>query len=309
MRDIARKVVLVLVAFLIVALFFFGYTHATKNLSVFVTRFLGEHLSATISVGYVRIGFPLCVELKDVKIDDCVDIEKVQVYPNLAALFFNNKTLVSAVKIMNPVVKVDKKKRQRFFVTDFLNKDKNASKKSGTNFCVSSIDIKNGTLIYEDKKELLEIVNIKGSIKNPGIFFADNNVCQFAVAGFLKNRDSDFLSPLKIEGLVGTDSAVKARLQASDVKPESFGLVYAKYLSQVIEGGRVDLKSDIQMSGGKLVAKCFLEGEDVLLGREQGQEPKESLELSFVLLANFKNKLVKIKNLQSNFFELIFSKS
>ena len=309
MRDIFRKIILALIALSIIVLLFFGYTHATKNLSAFVTRFLGERLGAKISVGHVRIGFPLCVELKDVKIDDCVDIEKAQVYPNLAALFFNNKTLVLAVKIVNPVVKLGKEKKKKFLVADFLNKNKGASKKFGTNFCVSSIDIKNGTLIYDGEKDALEIVNIQGSIRNPGIFFADNNICQFIVAGFLKNRDSDFLSPLKIEGLVGTDSAVKARLQASDVKPESFGLVYAKYLSQVIEGGRVDLKSDIQMSGGKLVAKCFLKGEYVLLGREQGQEPKESLELSFVLLANFKNKLVKIKNLQSNFFELIFSKS
>ena len=309
MRDIVKKVVLALVAFSIIVLLFFGYTHATKNLSVFVTRFLGEHLSATISVGHVRIGFPLCVELKDVKIDDCVDIEKVQVYPNLATLFLNNKTLVSAVKIINPIVKVNREKKKKFIVTNFLNKDESASKKLGTNFCLSSIGIENGTLIYEDNKELLEIVNIKGSIRNPGIFFSDNNICQFTVAGFFKNRKSDFLSPLKIEGLVGTDNVVKARLQASDVKPESFGPVYAKYLSQRIEGGRIDVKSDIQMSAGNLVAKCFLEGEDVLLEREQGQEPKAPFALSFVLLANFKNKLIKIKNLQSNFFELIFSES
>ncbi len=308
MRDIFRKVVLVLVVFSLAALFFFGYILTTKNLSVFVTRFLGEHLNTTISVGHVRVGFPLCVELKDVKIDDRVEIETAQVYPNLATLFFNNKTFVSAVKIINPVVKVDKEKRQRFLAGDFLNKNENVSKKSSTNFCVSSIEIKNGTLLYSGEDEI-EIVNIKGSVKNPGIFFADNNICQFTVAGFLKNKDSDFLSPVKIEGLVGTDKVVKARLEASDVKPRNLGSVYVKYLSQVIEDGRVDVKSNIQVSGENLVAKCFLEGENIVPEREQGQELEVPLELSFVLLADFKSKLVKIKDLQSNFLELIFSKS
>ncbi len=309
MWDIFRKIILALVAFSIVVLFFFGYTYATKNMPMFVTRFLGERIGGKISVGHVRIGFPLCVELKDVRINDYVDIKKAQVYPNLATLFFKNKTLVSSVKIVEPVVKLGKEKKKDFLVADFLDKNESSYNEPGINFRVSSIDIKNGTLIYDGEKDGLEIVNIKGSVKNPGIFFADNNICQFAVAGFLKNKESDFLSPVKIEGLVGTDNVVKARLLASDVKPENLGPVYTKYLSKLIEGGRVDIKSDMQVSGKNLVAKCSLEGEDIFSGKEGSQGSEAPLKLSFVLLANFSNKLVKIKDLQSNFFKLIFSES
>lgn len=289
-----RKFISIVIVLLLSAAAIFGYNYAKKNLESLVSGFLKGNFNVTTSIGSVRIGFPLCVELKDVKISDSIDIKKVRVYPYP----------VSTVRVTEPVIRIKRGKEAGFLsIPDFFKKTgKDAS--SGTapvsNFYFSRIHIQDGTLIYDqDDGSALEFVNITGNIENSGVFFSK---------GFLKNKDSDFLSPLTVVGLLTSDNLFKARLQLEDVKVSTFTSLYAKYLTNFVKDGMVDCKSDIHISNKNLIAKCFLEGRDIVLKKDQGQKLDAPVLASFILLINFKSDLVKIKNLEGNVLDVILGR-
>ena len=76
-------------------------------------------------------------------------------------------------------------------------------------------------MIYEKEKEnILEFIGLKGVLERPGFYFSKNNDIRFAATGFLKNRDSDFLSPLKINGYMESDEVMKVKVGTADIKQE-----------------------------------------------------------------------------------------
>jgi len=310
MRDISKKIAAVFIIALVCFLLFFGYNYATKNLTLFIGTFLNENLDVKISIKKARVGFPLCLELKDVEIGEAINIKSVQVYPDPTGFLLKNRAIVSTVKIVNPIVKIKKEKAPSSYIPDFLNRreKKDSLVISEPGFYFSKIRIQNGSLIYEVGEDIIELVDIKGSIENPGIFFSREGPCQFAATGFLKNKDAGFLSPLRMNGFVEANSAVKARIELSSIRPDGLGPLYAKYLSQLIEEASFDFKSDIQISRKNLLAKCFLEGKDIVLKKGEGQELDTVIEASFILLVNFRNNLVKVKNLQGNFLKVILGR-
>jgi len=222
-----------------------------------------------------------------------------------------NRIILSTFKIVEPVVKIKRGKIRKIAIPDFLKKEKGtaALKTPAANFYFSKIYIQNGTLIYEKEKEtVLEFVRLKGVIERPGFYFSKNNDIRFAAVSFLKNRDSNFLSPLKINGYMESDDVMKARVQCSDVKINTLGPIYKKYLSDIIEQGRVDFKSDVRITKSNLIAECFMECEDVVLKKDLDQKIDTPFAATFIMLVGFRNKVVKLKNLRGNFFNLIFDR-
>ncbi len=260
-----RKIAPVVVILLISGLGFLGYIHATENLKLFISGLLEENFDAGVSIGYIGLGFPICLELKDVKINDSVDISRMRIYPNPASFLLKNSFDFYCTKI----------------------------------------------LIHGDKGEgsRLEFAKVKGSLRGPGVYFSKDDIFQFAARGFIKNRGTDFLSPLKIKGHLDPRDIIKARLYASDIKLDTLGSIYDKYLRRGMQGCRVDLESDLEVSRNSLAARCSLKGKDIVLKKDSGQDIDMPVAASFILLINFKNNLVKIKDLQSNFLELVINQS
>ena len=310
MRDIFKKIASVFIIALVCSSFFFGYHYITKNLTSFINTFLNKNLDAKISIKKAGVGFPLCLELKDVEIGEAINIKSVKVYPDPRGFLLKNRAIVSTIKIVNPVIEIKKEKGFRSYIPDFLNRreKKYTSGISEPKFYFSKIRIQNGSLIYKVGEDIIEFVDIKGNIENPGIFFSREGPCQFAATGFLKNKDSGFLSPLRMDGFIEADSAVKARIELSGIRLDGLGPLYGKYLSQLIEEASFDFKSDIQISEKNLLARCFLEGEDIVLKKDEGQRLDTAVEASFILLVNFRNNLVKVKNLQGNLLRVIFGR-
>lgn len=305
-----KKIIVVIFILSICAGIFFGYSYVTKNMHVFASRFLEENLSAKISVGGVAITFPLCIELKDIDIEDSLHIRSAKLYPNLASFFSEKKVVVSTLKIIDPVIRITGDKKARFIIPDFLKDRKShaGSNDSKLNFYFSKIRIKNGTVLYGKEGNILEVVDIKGVIENPIIFSSGKDMCRFAATGSLKNRDSDFLSPLSINGCVEHDATIKAKVHISDVRFPTFGRLYEKYMYRFIKDGKVDLESDIRISKKSLMAKCFLQGKDVVLRNAEEKKLDIPVVASFIVFANFKSSLLKIKNLEGNFLKAILGK-
>ena len=283
-----RKVVYIILLLLAVASLSVGYHYATEHLESFVSRFLEENFEENISVASVGIGLPFCLELRDVKVNDSVDIRNIRLYPNPKSFLTKKDFMVSKVKVIDPVVRIKKKGRRGFQVPDFLKKGEGLNSLKGSNSSIhfSKIYIKNGTLIYEHKEgQDFQLVKIKGRINSPSLCCPGKRIFEFDASGFFKNKDSDSLAPLSLTGIAGSDDVINARLQVSDIK----------LASRLIKDLNVDLKSDIEISKNTLTARCFVEGENM---------PATG---SFLLLVNFKNNLIKIKNLQGNFLKHILN--
>ncbi|MBU1148350.1 MAG: hypothetical protein KKD11_08375 [Candidatus Omnitrophica bacterium] len=283
-----RRVLFILALLLAVASLVVSYHYTTEHLGLFVARFLEENFEETISVASVGIGLPLCLELRDVKVNDSIDIRNIRLYPNPKSFLMKKDFIVSKVKVIDPVVRIKKKGRKGFQAPDFLKKGKSLGslKGSNSNILFSKIYIKNGTLIYEYKEgQNFQLVKIKGRVNSQSLCCPGKSIFEFDASGFFKNKDSDSLAPLSLTGIAGSDDAINARLQVSDIK----------LASRLIKDLNVDFKSDIEISKNTLTARCFVEGENM---------PATG---SFILLVNFKNNLIKIKNLQGNFLKHILN--
>ncbi|MBU1061784.1 MAG: hypothetical protein KJ952_03570 [Candidatus Omnitrophica bacterium] len=296
--------------FFIFVLVFFGYTYATKNLKVVLSNFLKKKFNTEFSIGYVRIGFPFCLELKDVTISHSVDIRSVCIYPNPAPFLLKDRPLISFVKIIDPVVRIKRGEGIKPDIAGFLNEkgDIVLSKVPLSSFYFSKIQIQNGTLIYDGgDKGSLEFVKIKGTLEGPRFCLSKDNVFRFIAKGSLKNKDTGFLSPLILNGYIESSDSISARIQANDIELDTLSHIYTEYLHRTVsEKGRISFDSDIKISGGNLIAKCFLEGKDVILREALDKKNNTPLVASFILLVNLRNNLVKIQNLRGNFLDLIF---
>lgn len=307
-----RRNTFVILIFLISSTLFLGYRYTTKNLKSLLPIFLKENFNTQLSIGRVGFGFPLCLELKDVKIQDAIDIETVQIYPSPLSFLLKKGLIISTIKIVNPVVRIEKMTAGQFVVPDFL-KEKEREKESSlpvSGFYFSKIRVHNGTLIYDEGKDSMQkFVGIKGVLESPMFHLPKKDTTlRFKAVGFLKNKGSDFLSPLRIDGRIESGNVLKARFQASDIKIDTLGPIYAKYLSNIVKEARINFDTDIQISKTNLVAKCLFKGEDILLKEGLDQKIDAPLVADFILLFNFKSKMLKLKNLRSNFLELVLNR-
>ena len=306
-----RKFLAIIVIVLIIGAVFLGYNYASAHLESIASKFLEQNFKARISVGRIGIHLPLCLELKDVGIEDLIDIKGVRLYPSPTSFLLRDKAIILSAKIMSPVVRIKKGHIKDLNVASFLKEDKDqpvSTSIKNQKFYLSRIRIQNGLLRYDRGRDILEFVDIKGNIENPGSYLSRDNICQFSAAGFLKSRDSDSPPPLKIDGVFEPDGIIKARLQASGLKLDSFGVIYTKYLSSLIESGRIDFKSDIEISKKRLIAKCSVEGKGIALKKRPDQEMEAPIVANFILLINFRSNLIKIKHLRGNFLKAILSR-
>ena len=309
MRHFLKKAIPIITILLISGFVFFGYNYTIDNLKAHLSCLLEANFDVKPSIGFVGLRLPLSLELKDVRIGDSVSVGSVRIYPNPASFLLKNKLIVSTVKIIDPVVKIKIGEDRKIISPNFLKKreKKVSSETAAPNFYTSKMHIENGTLIYNEGKEgMLEFVKIKANIEGPGIYFSKGNSFRFAIKGFLKDKDADFLTPLKTDGILEVSDVIKLKLQATDISVDTLGPIYSKYLSSVVEKGKLDFKSDVQISEANLIAKCFLEGEDIVFKKDPDKKIDTPFVATFYLLINFENRIVKIKNLQGNFLKLIF---
>lgn len=311
MKPLFRKTIYLAVIFLIIGLVFLGYTYTARNLKSFVTGALEKSFGAKLSIAHMRISFPLCLELKDVKINDTVSISKVYIYPSPASAFLKKTFIFSSVKALEPVVKIKKGRYESFagfrqFKSDTAKPLLNDSK---TVFFVSRIDVENAAVIYEDEGESgIEIVKINASLESPYVYLMAGRLLNFNASGFIKNKDSKVLSPVSVKGRVKGDYTVKAKLKVQDVGIAALGPVYEKYLKQKIERGSLDFTGSIVVSKNALKADCFCRINDIIL-KDAASKLSMPLIASFILGFDFKDKAIKIDNLQTNLLSLLFSKS
>jgi hypothetical protein len=294
---IIRKSTPVIIIIAICGLLFLGYGYTRVILKSFIYNVSKRDFGATVSIKHIELGFPLSLRLKDVAVNDTIKAASIVIYPKPAALLLNKRFLFSKVKINDLVVRIVRQKDSLSFFEGVAEDRKDKKISQLPNFHFSKIDINNATLIYEDREKSLEFVDIKGTIERPGFYFSRKNIYQFSFAGFLKNKDSDFLSPVRIKGKGGSDGAVNADLRLKDILISSLSNFYLGQFD-IIEGETADLKSEININGNNLIAKC---------GLQMKKEDKSTPFLaSFVLLFNLKSKILKIKNLHGNFLNSKF---
>lgn len=311
MKYLIKKTVYLSIIVLIIGLVFLGYTYTARNLKSFVVSTLEDSFGAKLSISHMKISFPLCLELKGVKINDIVKISKVCIYPSPETVFFKKVFIFSGIKIIEPVVSIKKGEDYNFAGFKALKEDtkRASSKDPKAIFYVSRIDVENGVFVYDPGNEnKVELVKISGSLKGPYVYFAGNKPFTFKTTGFIKNRNSDVLSPLRISGLIARESVVKAKLQVQDVALETLGEVYQKYLKGKVTGGSFDLDSKILVLKNNLKADCFCRINDIIL-KDAAKNIPAPLMASFIFGFDFKNNIVKINNLQTNLLSLLFDKT
>ena len=236
----------------------------------------------------------------------------VRIYPNPASFFVKDRLIISKITIADPVVRIKKEDNSLFGAIDLSKVRPEGSVRdlAVSGVLISGIHIHNGTVIYDEGGSAeLEFTGLKGDAGSPGFYFSKNNSVNFSIEGFLKNRETDFLSPVKISGKIGIDNIARARLQIDGVNISTLGDIYEKYLSLAVKEGRLDLDSDIQISKTNLIAKCLLKGEGILLKKGLDKELESPLLASFVVFFSFNNKLLKFKNIKGNLFKLILNRS
>lgn len=312
LRHIFKKSAFIIVILCTSALIFLAYRFWTSNIKARLLQLSKEALNTEVFIGQAYLRFPACLELKDIKVSNSIDIPSVRIYPSHTSFFIKNKLVISRISVINPVIRIKKEDAAKWSVADF---SKIKAQDQVRDFLLpglslSRIYLHDGTVMYDKGGDNeLEFIGIKGDIESPGFYFSKDNAVNFAMSGFLKNKETDFLSPVKISGRAAADSTIKVRLEIDDIKIATLGATYDKFLSRVIREGRFDLDSDIQISKTSLTAKCLLEGEDIIFKKGLDKEMESSLLASFVLFLSFKNKLLKFKNIQGNLFKLILNRS
>ena len=311
MQPFLKKTIYLAVIFIIALGLAFGYNYAAGNLKSFVAKTLETSFGAKLSIAHIRMSFPLCLQLKDVKINDTITIAKVYIYPSLESVFLKKTFIFSDIKIAGLVIRVKKGEDDNFPYPKVLknNTPGSSSKDSKTLFYVSRIDIENGAFIYDSGDgNKVEIVKINGNFKGPHVYFAGSNPFSFKIESFIKSQSSDALSPLRISGLITKEFVIKAKLKAQDVALENLGELYNKYLEAKLTGGSLNLDSKIIISKNNMKADCFCRINDIML-KDAAQKISKPFIASFILGFDFKDKAVKVDNLQTNLLSLFFNRS
>lgn len=312
MKSLIKKGLSLVVILLIGSFLLLSYTYIARSLKSFVVKTMETNFGTQLSVGHIRLRFPLCLELKNIKINNTIDIAKIYVYPSPASFLLRHTFVFSSVKIVDPVIRIQKQDRQAFADFNILNNDKLSisSKDSRKFFYLSRIDIDNGTLIYDiEDGPSLEFIKIRGIIRNPNFFFVKNQPLLFKGGGFLKNYASDFLSPVKLNGRIRGDGTIKAKFQVQDVALDTFGPIYARYLKDIVAKGKVYLDSKVQLSKNDLKANCFFKICDIILQKDTQHKIDRPLVVSFILGFNFKDNVLNINNLRGNLLSFLFDKT
>ena len=301
--PIFKRIAAILIIVAIAGTIFFGYTYAKKNIGSAVSRFSEDSLDSRFTIGSIGFGFPLCLDLRDIKFNDTLHIPHIRIYPNPASFFLRKNIIISRVNIVDPVLNIGDIKNLRLGIGGSL-----LGKISLPGVLLSKIRIKNGTLIYKDfKGKDLEFVKIRGDVDSPGLYLSKASTFRFALAGFFKGKN--LLAPLKIDGYFGSDEIIKAKLSVKNVDIEDLGPIYKKYLSRRFQDGKISLESDVEVLSNTLIAKCYLKAEDGVIKNDPVRKIDAPLVASFILLINFNTKAIKLKRLQGNFFDIIFGKS
>lgn len=310
MKHLFKKTIYIAVILLIIGLVFLGYDYTARNLKSFVASSLEKSFGTKLSIAHMRMSFPLCLQLKGVKINDTITIAKVYLYPSPASAFLKKTFIFSSIKALEPVIRIKKGEYEGFSGFSRLESIAGqATSDSKTVFYVSRISVENATVIYEEESSpKIELVKINADLKSPYAYLIAGRFLNFSASGFIKNKNSDTLSPLRVTGWVKGDCTIKAKLEAQDVGIEALGPLYQKYLKQNVEKGSFNLNSKILLSKNDLKADCFCRINDVIL---KGATDRLSMPLiaSFILGFDFKDKAIKIDNLQTNLLSLFFSKS
>ncbi|MDO8603079.1 MAG: DUF748 domain-containing protein [Candidatus Omnitrophota bacterium] len=311
MKQFFKKTIYLSAIFIIIGLIFLGYAYTARNLKALVISELEKSFGTKLSIAHMRMSFPLCLQLKGVKINDTINIAKVYIYPSPASAFLKKTFIFSSIKILEPVIKMKKGHYESFTAFRRLKNDtvRPALKDSKAVFFVSRIDVENATVVYEEEDGIgIELVKIDANLKSPYAYLIAGRLLNFNVSGFVKNKNSKILSPLRVQGWVKGDYTVKARLRIQDVGIEALGPVYQKYIKQKVEKGNLNLDSKILVSKNDLKADCFCRINDIIL-KDAVSKLSMPLMASFILGFDFKDRAVKIDNLKTNLFSLLFNKS
>ncbi|MFH1783260.1 MAG: hypothetical protein ABH848_06565 [Candidatus Omnitrophota bacterium] len=306
MKIFFRKIIPVLLVLILSGMVFFGHQGTTRHIKNLLSEFSKKKFNTELYIGYINIRPPLYFELNNVKIGDIANIRSIRIQPNLTAFLVNRKDIGVKVSVIEPKIVVKKENTKQVTISDFIEskKEEFLTDYSFLTCYFSSISVQKGTFIYDDDtSDPITLVNIRGNLRGPKFHFGRPNVFNFNFLGFLKNKDSNLTSPLRLAGVAKSTKDIKAEFFASDIDVGIFPF-YAKYINQMIKGATLDFRSDIQIVENDLVADCFIKAKDIILkeGTQISAEPP--FIATFLLFSNLKNKAFKIKELQGNLLSL-----
>ena len=308
MKYLFKKTLYLVLAFIVISALFAGYRYASKSLRMFAAKAIEDSFGARISIAHMKVRFPLCLQLKGIKINDTIEIAKVYIYPSPASLFAGKTLVFSKVRIVEPVIRI-KSSRQHGLEDLFVQKDTKALAQRPASFFVSAIQIENSSFIYDiDGQAGVEIVKLSGNIKANITDAVRSPRLNFKFKGFFKEGGSGKAAPLRVTGIVTRDSAIKAKLQARGVSLEVLGPLYERFLKVKVGKAALNLDSRIIVSKNNLKADCFCKINDIIL-KDAATQISAPLIATFVLRFDFGNRAVKITNLQTNLLSLIFNRS
>ena len=299
MRSVIRRITPACIIVFICIFVFFGYRYALNNIKAALLKNVKQNFNTEISINDIKLSFPLCLELRDIEIEDAVAVPLLRIYIAPATFLLRNNIFISEISIIDPIIRIEKQKRPIRNISGFFRFDSNKrmSKQQTTRFYLSNINVKNATFIYKDLKgNDFRFVNIKANLRSKASVFSRHIDSYFAVEGKLKNKGTDFLSPLKIKGQIVKGGTVKAKLSIKQVFIDTLNPVYAKYLKSIVKKDKLNFQSNIRFLNDTIAAKCFIDGEGT------------SVVASFILLFDFKDKILKIRNFKGNILKLILTR-
>ncbi len=299
--SIIKKITPFLLVLTVIAGSFYAYTHVTNNLKTIISKSGSKNTGSDFSIGKTGLSFPLCLELKNVKYKNLITAPSVKIYPNLISLFLKDKLLISAVKISDPVIDINKKDVTNFNLIAFIKKIEDLIPYKFVYF--SSIYMKNCIFSFsKNDRQLFEFVDIEGVVKGPKLYFPRDRKFDFSARGYLKNPESDILSPVSMGGKITLDKKVKGDLLIDDIKISAVDQFYESRFISLIKEASVDFHSDFMITENFIKATCAVIGNDVVLEKAPDTKKETPLAISMVLLYSFKSKILKIKDLKGNLY-------
>lgn len=299
MKFPIKKTIFLLSIALVSCAIYFSYTYFTNALNRFVVKTLEKSIHAQVSVGKIKLAFPLHLELKDIKINNAINIKGINIYLSPGSFLIKNRLAISHIRVIEPFVKIE---RGNHVFDDFYSKAQTLSPGSPKLLpYFSRITIEDGTLIYDAGDAMqVECIHIHGTLETTSLYFAKDKPYIFEARGFLKNQNSDFLASFQIQGWAAQDRSLKLKLKADKINLESLGPIYVKYLKGIVSEGRVDFFSDVSILDNNLTAECSLTSRDLVFTKADIFKLKEPLQLNFMLFVDLDKHSVKISNLHGN---------
>lgn len=143
MKKIKKIIILILAIFIVI--FIASSVFIALNGKKIVESEIQQSLKMKASIGSIGLSIPFSVHLSNLEIGDLLRVEKISATPSILGLFAG-KIVLSGLTLVNPVINLE----QSF--DGSLNIPKLEQKEKQPPFYLTGLTIRNGKIIFTDKK-------------------------------------------------------------------------------------------------------------------------------------------------------------